>query len=76
MRANTQNVQKGEQETRGVGEGRTKHSGEQRHEEMCGRDGVGNTGYTTWTPQGPSGPYAAWTFRKESREFEGGFGVD
>ena len=41
MRADTQNIQ-GEQETRGVGEGR-KNSVEQRHEEICGRerDGVG-----------------------------------
>ena len=45
MRANTQNVQQGEQETRGVGEGRTKQWGN-RHE-ICGRerDGAGNTGY-------------------------------
>ena len=44
MTANTQNVQQGEQETRGVGEGR-KNSGEQRNE-ICGRerDGAGYTG--------------------------------
>ena len=32
------------------------NSGEQRHE-ICGRerDGVGNMGYTRWTPQGLSG---------------------
>ena len=42
MRANTQNAQQEEQEKRGAGEGRT-NSGEQRHEEICGRerDGVG-----------------------------------
>ena len=46
MRANTQNAQQGEQETRGVGEGRKTNSGEQRHEEICGRerDGAGYTG--------------------------------
>ena len=34
-----------------------KNTGEQRHEEICGRerDGAGNTGYTRWTPQGLSG---------------------
>ena len=33
------------------------NSGEQRHEEICGRerDGAGNTGYTRWTLQGLSG---------------------
>ena len=47
MRANTQNVRQGEQETTGVGEGR-KNSEEQRHEEICGRerDGIG------WGTQG------------------------
>ena len=45
IRVNTQNVQQGEQEIRGAGEGR-KNSGEQRHEEICGRerDGSGNMG--------------------------------
>ena len=55
------------------------NNGEQRHEEICGRerDGVGYTGYTRWTLQGLSGPYMTGTFRKKSREFEwGGFGVD
>ena len=69
MRANTQNAQQGEQETRGAGEGRKK-SVEQRREEICGRerDGAGYTGKQ-------DGHYRA--FRKESREFEGGeFGVD
>ena len=34
-----------------------KNSGEQRHEEICGRerDGVGYTGQTRWTRQGVSG---------------------
>ena len=33
------------------------NSGEQRHEEICGRerDGTGNTEYTRWTLQGLSG---------------------
>ena len=33
------------------------NSGEQKHEEICGRkrDGVGNMGNTTWTLQGLSG---------------------
>ena len=63
MRANTQNVQQGEQETRGVGEGRKKSV---------------NSGMGRW-----GGVHRvnkmdiAGTFRKESREFEGGrFGVD
>ena len=49
------------------------NSGEQRHWEICGRerDGAGN---------GEHGVYKmdiTGTFRKESREFEGGgFGVD
>ena len=44
MRANTQNLQQGEQETRGVGEGK-KNIVEQRHEEICGRERNG-MGYT------------------------------
>ena len=46
MRANTRNVQQGEQEIRGVGEGRTKQWGEQRREEICGRkrNGAGYMG--------------------------------
>ena len=33
------------------------NSGEQRHEEICGRkrDGIGNRGYKRWTLQGLSG---------------------
>ena len=33
------------------------NSGDQIHEEICGRerDGAGNTGYTRWTLQGISG---------------------
>ena len=38
IRANTQNVQQGKQETRGVGEGMEKTMREQRHEEICGRE--------------------------------------
>ena len=39
-----------------MGEGR-KTIGEQRHEEICGRerDGARNMGYTRWTLQGHSG---------------------
>ena len=37
MRAHTQNVQQGEQETRGA-EREGKYSGERRHEEICGRE--------------------------------------
>ena len=47
------------------------NSGEQRHEEICGRerDGVGVHGVNKMD--------ATETFRKEIREFErGGFGVD
>ena len=47
------------------------NSGEQRHSEICGRerDGEGNTGVYKMDN--------TRTFRKESREFEGGgFGVD
>ena len=42
------------------------NSGEQRHSEICGRerDGTGNTGVYKMDITG--------TFRKESREFEGG----
>ena len=45
MRANTQNIQQGEKETRWAGEVR-KNSGEQRQEGICGRemDGVEYTG--------------------------------
>ena len=77
LRAKTQNVQQGEQETRGW-EKEGQNSGEQRHEEICGRerDGARNMGNTRWTLQGLSGPNTIGTFRKESREFEGGFGVD
>ena len=37
IKANTQNVQQGEQETREAG-GEGQNSGEQRHEEICGRE--------------------------------------
>ena len=80
MRANTQNVQQGEQETRGAGEGRKK-------KKQCGTETSGDL----WTGvgwgkvhrvnkislQGLSGPDMTGTLRKERREFEGGgFGVD
>ena len=57
-----------------MSEGRKKNSGEQRHEEICGRerDVVGYKGKTIWTRQELSGPDTTGTFRKESREFEGG----
>ena len=38
MRANTQNIQQGEQETRGAGGERKQNSVEQKHEEICGRE--------------------------------------
>ena len=49
MRANTHNAQQGEQETRGVGEGRKKDIVEQRHEEICGRER--GMGWGTWGKQ-------------------------
>ena len=55
------------------------NSGEQRHEEICGRerDEVGYRGETRWTLQGLQRLYMRGTFGKESREFEGGwFGVE
>ena len=39
MRANTQNVQQGEQETRGVGEGSTNHWGTETLEDIWKREG-------------------------------------
>ena len=75
---NPPNIQQGEQETRGAGEGRKKTVGN-RCEEICGRerDGAEHTGQTRWTQQELSGPHMTGTFRKESRDFEGGgFGMD
>ena len=70
MRANTQNIQQGEQETRGVGERSTK----QWRTEILG---------DLWKGEGWSREHrvykmvTTWTFRKENREFDGGgFGVD
>ena len=77
MRANTQNVQLGEQETRGVGEGRKKRVGNRDMRRSVEVRGMG------WGTRGKQdGHYRnvlvlTRTFRKESREFEGGgFGVD
>ena len=63
MRATTQRTARGH-ETRGV-EREGQNSGEQRHEEICGRerDGVGNTGNTRWTLQGLSGR-KAWNLKE------------
>ena len=43
---------------------------EQRHEEICGRERDGGGVHRVNKMD------TTWTFRKESREFEGGFGVD
>ena len=65
MRVNTQNVQQGEQETRCLGEG--KNSEEQR---LWKGEGLGRVHWVNKMD-------TTATFRKESREFEGGgFGVD
>ena len=76
MRANTQNVQQGEQEIRGAGEGRTS-SVEQRHE-ICGmeRDGVGYTGETRWTLQGLSGPYTTRNLKEVGLQWINGGRTD
>ena len=88
MRANTQNVQQGEQETRGAGDGRKKQWGTEILGDRWKGEGWGQQG--TWgqqdghyrdfqvlTRQGLSGSYTTGTFRKESKEFEGGeFGLD
>ena len=78
MRANTQNVQQGEQETRGAGERRTKQWGTETLGDLWKGVGWGGVHRVNKVGlQGLSGPYTAGTFRKESREFEGGwFGVD
>ena len=72
IRANTQTYNKGSRRREGQ-EREAQNIREQRHEEICGREREGWGGGT----QGLSGPYVTGTFRKESREFEGGvFGVD
>ena len=55
MRANTAHSKGGMRQEGQDWEGQ--NSGEQRHYDICGRerDGVGNMGYTRWTPQGLSG---------------------
>ena len=78
MRANTQNVQQGEQETRGVGEGWKKLGNRDMRRSVEGRGmGWGTQGKQDGRHRDFSSPYTTGTFRKESREFEeGGFGVD
>ena len=70
MRANAQNVQQGEQGTRGVGEGRKKKVGNRAMRRSVERRGMG------WDTQGKQdGHYR--NFQEGSREFDGGgFGVD
>ena len=71
MRANTQNIQQGEQETRGVGEERKKTVGN-RDMRRSVEETAGWGGEHRVYKMGTTG-----TFRKESRELEGGgFGVD
>ena len=54
-----------------MGEGRKKNSGEQRDDEICGRERDGGEEHEVYKMD------TTRTFRKESREFEGGgFGVD
>ena len=69
MRANTQRTARGH-ETRGAGEGRTKQWGTETFGDLWKGEGWG----------GEHGEYKmdiTGTFRKESREFEGGeLGVD
>ena len=71
MAANTQNIQM-ELETRGVGEGRTKQWGTETLGDLWKGEG--------WSGEQDGGEHKmdiTRTFRKESREFEGGgFGVD
>ena len=69
VRANTQNIQQGEQETSGVGEGRTKQCVTETRDRWKGEGWGGVHRVNNLDTTG--------TFRKESREFEGGvFGVD
>ena len=69
------NAQQGEQETRGVGEERKKTVGNRDMRRSV--EGRGMGWGTQGKLQGLSGPYTTGTFRKESREFEGGgFGAD
>ena len=69
MRANTQSTARGH-ETRGVGVGRTKQWGTETLGDKWKREGWGGEHVENKM-------YITRTFRKESREFEGGgFGVD
>ena len=56
MRANTQRTARVGMRQEGR-EWEGQNGGEQRHQEICGRerDGAGNTGHTRWTLQGLSG---------------------
>ena len=70
MRANTQNVQQGEQETRGAGEGRKIKWGTETLLDLWKGEGWGGEHRVNKI-------HTTGTFRKESREIEGGaFGVD
>ena len=69
MRANTQNIEQGEQETRGAGEGRTKQWGTETLGDLWKGEGWGGV-------NGVNKMDTTGTFRKESRKFNrGGFGV-
>ena len=70
MRAKTQNVQQGEQKIREVGEGRTNQWGTETLGDLWKGERWGEV-------HGVNKMNITATFRKESREFEGGgFGVE